>query len=172
MALTAGGQVEALAWNTSQGFSTALSTFTAQNYAAGCKERVVSAFHATLKMCACLGTFCTVLFVFFGSEVFSWIVPEPAAYEAGGLFLRIDGYTLLLMMMEITIQGLFYGTGRTLPPAVISITCNTLRIPLSILLAASGLGVAGVWWAISLSSGLKGIASFVWFRILQKKILA
>ena len=172
MALTAGGQVEALAWNTSQGFSTALSTFTAQNYAAGCKERVVSAFHATLKMCACLGTFCTVLFVFFGSEVFSWIVPEPAAYEAGGLFLRIDGYTLLLMMMEITIQGLFYGTGRTLPPAVISITCNTLRIPLSILLAASGLGVAGVWWAISLSSGIKGIASFVWFRILQKKILA
>ena len=40
MALTAGGQVEAIAWNTSQGFSTALSTFTAQNYAARRRERI------------------------------------------------------------------------------------------------------------------------------------
>ncbi|MGM9760627.1 MAG: MATE family efflux transporter [Parabacteroides sp.] len=171
-ALTAGGQVEALAWNTSQGFSTALSTFTAQNYAAGCKERVISAYHTTLKMCAGMGLFCTILFVFYGCELFSLIVPEPEAYKAGGLFLRIDGYTLLLMMMEITMQGLFYGTGRTLPPAVISVTFNTLRIPMAIVLAANGLGVAGVWWAISLSSGLKGIASFIWFQVLRRKILA
>ena len=34
MTLTAGGQMEAIAWNTSQGFSTALSAFTAQNFAA------------------------------------------------------------------------------------------------------------------------------------------
>lgn len=36
--LTTGGQLEAIAWNTSQGFSTALSTFVAQNYAAGKKR--------------------------------------------------------------------------------------------------------------------------------------
>lgn len=34
MTMTAGGQIEAIAWNTSQGFSTALSTFVAQNFAA------------------------------------------------------------------------------------------------------------------------------------------
>ena len=68
-------------------------------------------------------------------------------------------------------QGLFYGTGRTLPPAIISITFNSLRIPMAIGLTALGLGVAGVWWAISISSMLKGIVAFVWFRILQKKIL-
>lgn len=75
------------------------------------------------------------------------------------------------MMLEITMQGLFYGTGRTLPPAIISITFNSLRIPMAIGLTALGLGVAGVWWAISISSMLKGIVAFVWFRILQKKIL-
>ena len=32
MTMTAGGQIEAIAWNTSQGFSTALSTFVAQNF--------------------------------------------------------------------------------------------------------------------------------------------
>lgn len=35
MAFTTGGQIEAITWNTSQGFSTGLSTFIAQNYAAG-----------------------------------------------------------------------------------------------------------------------------------------
>lgn len=171
MTLTAGGQVEAIAWNTSQGFSTALSAFTAQNYAARCKERMVSAYHTTLKMTTVFGLFCTCLFVFFGSDVFSLIVPEREAYEAGGLFLRIDGYSMMLMMLEITMQGLFYGTGRTIPPAVISITFNTLRVPMAIGLTALGLGVAGVWWAVSLSSMMKGIVAFIWFRILQKKIL-
>lgn len=170
MALTAGGQVEAIAWNTSQGFSTALSAFTAQNYAARRRERIDQAYRTTLKMTSVFGLFCTLLFVFWGAEVFSIIVPEPAAYIAGGDFLRIDGYSMIFMMIEITMQGLFYGTGRTVPPAVISITFNTLRVPLAMGLGAAGLGVSGVWWAISISSTLKGIVSFIWFRILQKRI--
>lgn len=161
MTLTAGGQIEAIAWNTSQGFSTGLSAFVAQNYAAREKKRVLSAYHTTLKMTTIFGLFCTLLFVFWGSEVFSLIVPEKEAYEAGGIFLRIDGYSMMFMMLEITMQGLFYGTGRTVPPAIISITFNTLRIPMAIGLAAMGLGIEGVWWAISISSILKGIVSFI-----------
>ena len=80
MTLTAGGQMEAIAWNTSQGFSTALSAFTAQNYAARKKERILTAYHTTLKMTSIIGVLCTLLFVFYGSEVFSLIVPEQAAY--------------------------------------------------------------------------------------------
>ncbi len=170
MALTAGGQIEAIAWNTSQGFSTALSAFTAQNYAARKRERVYSAYRTTMLMTSVFGLFCTLLFVFFGGELFSVIVPEKAAYEAGGLFLKIDGYSMIFMMIEITMQGLFYGTGRTVPPAIISITFNTLRLPLAIFLGYIGFGIAGVWWAISISSILKGIVSFIWFRILEKKI--
>lgn len=171
MTLTAGGQMEAIAWNTSQGFSTALSTFVAQNFAAKKRERVIKAFHITLKITAWVGLFCTILFVFWGSDIFSLIVPEKEAYEAGGVFLRIDGYSMILMMLEITMQGLFYGTGRTVPPAIISIIFNFLRIPIAIGLTSLGLGINGVWWAISISSSLKGFVSFIWFRILQKKIL-
>ena len=57
MTMTAGGQIEAIAWNTSQGFSTALSTFVAQNFAAQKKERVLGAYHTTLKMTAMLVSF-------------------------------------------------------------------------------------------------------------------
>ena len=112
MTFTTGGQIEAITWNTSQGFSTALSAFIAQNYAAGRIERVLKAWHTTLWMTGIFGTFCTLLFVFFGNEVFSIFVPEQAAYEAGGVFLRIDGYSQLFMMLEITMQGVFYGIGQ------------------------------------------------------------
>ncbi len=171
MTLTAGGQLEAIAWNTSQGFSTALSAFVAQNYAAGKNDRVLGAYATTLKMTAVFGAFCTLLFVFWGSELFSLIVPDPQAYKAGGVFLRIDGYSMLFMMLEITTQGLFYGTGRTIPPAVISIGFNTLRIPLAMLLASIGMEITGVWWAISLTSIAKGITSAAWFAVLKRRIL-
>lgn len=171
MTLTAGGQIEALAWNTSQGFSTALSAFVGQNFTARKHERIVKAFKATLFMTALIGVGCTILFVFFGSEAFSVIVPEKTAYEAGGVFLRIDGYSMILMMFEITTQGLFYGTGRTLPPAIVSIGFNSLRIPLAMLLVTTALGITGVWWAISLTSMMKGIALFSWYLVIRKRLI-
>lgn len=170
VALTTGGQIEAIAWNTSQGFSTALSAFTAQNYAARKRNRVEAAYRTTLMMTSIFGVFCTFLYVFYGNEIFSIVVPEREAYMAGGLFLRIDGYSMMFLMLEITMQGLFYGLGRTVPPAVTSIVFNTLRLPLAMLLGAIGLGIEGVWWAICISSILKGIVSFIWFRTLSKKI--
>lgn len=170
VALTTGGQIEAIAWNTSQGFSTALSAFTAQNYAARKRDRVEAAYRTTLMMTSIFGIFCTFLYVFYGNEIFSIVVPEREAYMAGGLFLRIDGYSMMFLMLEITMQGLFYGIGRTVPPAVTSIVFNTLRLPLAMLLGAIGLGIEGVWWAICISSILKGIVSFIWFRTLSKKI--
>ncbi len=170
VALTTGGQIEAIAWNTSQGFSTALSAFTAQNYAARKRNRVEAAYRTTLMMTSIFGVFCTFLYVFYGNEIFSIVVPEREAYMAGGLFLRIDGYSIMFLMLEITMQGLFYGIGRTVPPAVTSIVFNTLRLPLAMLLGAIGLGIEGVWWAICISSILKGIVSFIWFRTLSKKI--
>jgi putative MATE family efflux protein len=172
MTFTTGGQIEGITWNTSQGFSTALSAFIAQNYAAGRMDRVLRSWYTTLWMTGVFGTLCTLLFFFFGSEVFAIFVPERAAYESGGIFLRIDSYSQMLMMVEITMQGVFYGIGRTMPPAVVSITFNYLRIPLSILFVRMGMGVEGIWWAVSATSIAKGVVLLAWFLIVRRKYLA
>lgn len=169
MTFTTGGQIEAITWNTSQGFSTALGAFTAQNYAAGRGDRIIKAYKRTLAMTSLFGIAGTVLFIFFGQELFSVFVPEEAAYVSGGEFLRIDGYSQLLMMLEIATQGVFYGIGRTVPPAIISIGGNYLRIPLALWLV-SFMGVDGIWWAVSISSMLKGIVLFVWLMAIRKKV--
>ena len=62
------------------------------------------------RMTGVFGSLCSLLFIFFGSEVFSIFVPEEAAYRVGGNFLRIDGYSQLFMMLEITMQGVFLRT--------------------------------------------------------------
>lgn len=117
------------------------------------------------------GTICSLLFIFCGNQIFAIFVPEREAYEAGGLALRIDGYSQLFMMLEITLQGVFYGIGRTMPPAIISISCNYLRIPMALLFVSFGWGLAGIWWCISITSIMKGIIIFVWFLIIKKKSL-
>ena len=74
MTFTTGGQIEAITWNTSEGFSTALSAFTAQNYAAGRGDRVLKAYKRTLAMTALFGIFGTVLFVCYGQDL-GWKLP-------------------------------------------------------------------------------------------------
>jgi Na+-driven multidrug efflux pump len=116
-----------------------------------------------------LGIAATLAFIFYGSEIFSLFVPEKAAYEAGGEYLLIIGLSQVFMMLELTTQGMFNGLGRTTPPALISILFNTLRIPLALVLGAQ-IGVTGVWWAISITTIFKGIISFTWYLLLQKRL--
>ncbi|MDR1153268.1 MAG: MATE family efflux transporter [Bacteroidales bacterium] len=156
---TAGGQIEGITWNTSQGFSTALGAFTAQNFAAGKVSRSWMAYRYTLGIMLSLGVFVTVAFLFFGDRIFGVIIPE--ATGAGGDYLFVMGFSQVFMMLELTTQGMFNGMGRTLPPAIVSIVFNFARIPLALLFAA-WLGITGVWWAISASSILKGIVLPLW----------
>ena len=171
MAMTTGGQIEAITWNSAQGFSTALSAFVAQNYAARQIHRVMKALKSMFFITFVFGMICTCLFIFCGNDIFSIFVPEKEAYEAGGLFLRIDGYSQLFMMLEITVQGVFYGIGRTVPPAIISVVFNYLRIPLALFFVSLGWGLAGIWWCVCLTSILKGIIILVWFLTIKKKTL-
>ncbi len=169
MSQTTGGQIEGITWNTSQGFSTALGAFVAQNYAAGKLDRMKKAYQYTLALMLSLGVVVTLAFIFLGKDIFGIFVPEPTAMMAGGEYLRIVGFSQIFMMLELTTQGMFNGTGRTVPPALISVLFNAARIPLALVLAP-GMGVAGVWLAITISTLLKGVILPIWFSIEYKNI--
>jgi Na+-driven multidrug efflux pump len=169
MSQTTGGQIEGITWNSSSGFSTALGSFTAQNFAANKIKRALSAYRVTLILMGILGSITSFMFIMFGDNIFSLFVSEKEAYKAGGAYLLILGVSQLFMMLEITTQGMFNGFGRTSPPAIISITFNTIRIPLAIFLG-SKIGVTGVWWAITITSIFKGIILFIWYQILKRRL--
>lgn len=169
MTQTTGGQIEAVTWNTSQGFSTALSAFMAQNYAANKIERGKKAYFYTLRIMVSVGIVVSIAFVFFGGSIFGLIVPHQDAIDAGSQYLMVMGLVQIFMMLELTTQGMFNGIGRTVEPAIISVVFNALRIPLAYYLA-SQMGIVGVWWAIAISSICKGIILPLWFSFLYKKV--
>lgn len=168
MAQTTGGQIEAVTWNTSQGFSTALSAYMAQNYAAGKIERGRKAYIYTLRIMLLVGVFVSMAFILFGGQIFGIVVPHEDAMRAGAEYLFVMGLVQIFMMLELTTQGMFNGIGRTVEPAVISITFNALRIPLAYALA-SQMGIVGVWWAIAISTVCKGIILPTWFAVIYRK---
>ena len=169
MTQTTGSQVEAVSWNTSQGFSTALSAFVAQNFAAGKPERGKKAYTNTLRVMLTYGILVSLAFIFFGGQIFGIIVPEESAIEAGAKYLFVMGLVQIFMMLELTTQGMFNGIGRTIEPAVISISFNALRIPLAWYLA-SHMGIMGVWWAIAISTVCKGTILPIWFMIVYSRV--
>ncbi len=169
--LTTGGQMEAITWNTSQGVTTALSAVVAQNYGAGNLRRTFDSYRLAMQLTFVFGVIGTLLFIFLGEEMFALIVPDPDTYMAGGVYLCINGYSQLFMMAEITTQGFLYGIGRTMPPAVISIAGNYARIPLAAMLIGMGWGLSGIWWAISITSILKGLAAVGYYFYAKRKLL-
>lgn len=168
MTQTTGGQIEGVTWNTAQGFSTALSAFVAQNYAAGKLERGKKAYTYTLRIMLSLGAIISIVFILFGGQLFGIIVPQKEAMEAGAAYLLVMGLVQIFMMLELTTQGMFNGIGRTIEPAVINIIFNGLRIPLAYYLATD-MGIMGVWWAIAISTVCKGILMPSCFAWIYKK---
>ena len=168
---TTGGQIEGITWNTTQGFATALGSFVAQNYSAGRMDRAKKAFAFTLRIMLSLGVVISIAFMLYGANIFSIFIPEENAYLAGGDYLFVLGISQIFMMLELTTQGMFNGIGRTAPPAIISMTFNAIRIPLAMYLATQ-MGVTGVWWAITITTVIKGTILILWYHVAQKKIIS
>ncbi|MTL68460.1 MATE family efflux transporter, partial [Turicibacter sanguinis] len=165
-----GSQIESISWMTAGGFSTALGAFVGQNYGAKQFDRIQKGYQTTMLLALGLGVFATVLLVFFGEPIFSFFLPEAEAIEQGKMYLKILGYSQLFMCIEITTQGLFNGLGRTYIPSIVGIILTGARIPLAYVIGQPHvLGIDGVWWAITLSSVVKGLVLAGIYFYLSKR---
>jgi putative MATE family efflux protein len=163
-----GSQIESISWMTASGFQTALSAFVGQNYGAKKWERIYKGYFTAIGTIAIMGIITSSLLIFFPGPIFSIFIREPKVIQDGIIYLRILGASQLFMCIEITTAGAFNGLGKTIPPSIVSIILNALRIPGALLLSIS-LGLTGVWWSISLSSILKGIILTSWFILLLRR---
>lgn len=165
-----GGQIESISWLTADGFSVAINAFIAQNYGAKQFSRVKEGYMNALKLIIGWGVFSTCLLVFFPETIFKIFISEPEVVPLGVDYLRILGYSQIFMCVEIVTSGAFSGLGKTLPPSLISVILTASRIPLATYLSSTALGLNGVWWAMTLTSMLKGIILFIWYRYTLKKL--
>ena len=163
-----GSQIEAISWMTAGGFQTAMSAFVGQNYGAKKWDRVAKSYYVGIAIMAVIGLLTTGLLYYGAKPIFSVFIPEAESIRYGVVYLKILALSQLFMCIELTTAGAFNGLGRTIPPSIIGITFNALRIPAALMLSSTSLGLNGVWWAISISSIFKGILLATWYLIMLK----
>lgn len=167
-----GSQIESISWMTAGGFSTAISAFVGQNYGAGKWDRIKEGYKKGLMIVGIIGIFATCLLIFGAIPIFRLFIPhDKEALEIGITYLRILGISQFFMTIEIATQGAFNGVGKTIPPSLVGITFNALRIPAALILS-NYLGLNGIWWSISISSVFKGIVLTTWYVLSLRKIPA
>lgn len=166
-----GSKIESISWMTAEGFSSAISAFMGQNYGAKKYHRIKEGYRKGMEIVGGIGIFATLLLVLAARPLFAIFVPRDIlAIEEGARYLRILGLSQFFMTVEIGTGGAFNGLGKTMPPAIVGVILNALRIPLAILLADyTNLALSGVWWSVSITSIFKGIILVCLFaRVLKR----
>lgn len=173
-ALTAGLRMEEITWLTAFSLHTAAATLTGQYLG---MERKDMARKATLRCwqmgLIVIGIMAVILFT--GNKIFIGIFIDHAeAIAIGGAYLKISSLSLLFMATMLILSGAFAGSGDTMPMFWATAPFYLTRIPIALFLAnAMGLGVNGIWWAITISNFGMGITIFLAFnsnRWMKKKV--
>ncbi len=158
-----GSQIESISWMTAAGFQSAMSAFMGQNYGAGRWDRIYRGYLVGLGIASVIGIFASAVLFFGAKPIFTIFISEAEAVVYGIIYLKIFAMSQFFMALEIITAGAFIGQGKTAPPSIVSTAFNLLRIPGALLLSATALGLKGVWWAVSISSVLKGVVMCVWY---------
>lgn len=166
-----GNQIESISWMTASGFSTAISAFIGQNYGADKWDRIRKGYKKGLQIVGTIGLFSTIVLIFGANPLFRFFIPDDLeALRIGVRYLRILGVSEILMTFEIASRGAFNGIGKTIPPSIVGVVFNALRIPMALVFSSTFLGLDGIWWSISISSALKGLVLTIWYIVVLKKV--
>lgn len=158
-----GGQIESISWNTADGFAAALNAFVAQNFGAGKTERVKKGYSLSVRVAALWGILIMFLFVVLPEPMARVFFHEEAVIRVAVGYLTIIGLSEGFLCVEITTIGALSGLGRTKLCSIISILFTGSRIPLAYLLSRT-MGITGIWWALTVTSVLKGMIFYFTFR--------
>ncbi len=161
-----GGQIESLSWNTADGFGSALNAFIGQNYGAKKTDRIKKGYSISLRLLVSWTALITIAFVFFPRPISVLFFHEEEVIRLSMDYLRILGFSEILLSVEMMTVGALSGLGRTKLCSVISITLTVMRIPLALLLSGTSLGLNGIWWALTLSSVSTGMIFYIVFQYI------
>ena len=159
-----GGQIESVSWNTADGFAAALNAFTAQNYGAGKHDRIRHGYRISFGILAVWGLIITAAFVFLPKPIAGLFFHDAESLSIAVNYLIIIGFSEGFMAIELMTIGALSGLGLTKLCSIISILLTGARIPLALVLSHTEMGLSGIWWALSLTSIVKGIVFTLTFR--------
>jgi putative MATE family efflux protein len=165
-AMGIGNRVESFSYLTCYGFSVAASTLVGQNLGAGKPDRAARCAWGAVGLGIGLTTIFSALFLGLPGLIASVFTDDPQVLRIAVDYLVILGLSQSAMAVEIILEGAFSGAGNTIPPMVVMLPCSLARIPLAWYLAFElGWGVNGIWWTLTITTGVKAAILAYWFAL-------
>ncbi len=172
-AFAAAVKIDSFAYMPVQDFGNAFSTFTAQNYGAGKKERIQSGIKSAVS-CAVLFSLLVSLIVYVFAEPLLLLFVKPTEREIldiGVQYLRIEGAFYLGIGCLFLLYGLYRAVERPGMSVVLTILSLGTRVALAYGLSAiPSVGVVGIWWSVPIGWFLADAAGF-WYYRKKKEVL-
>lgn len=138
------------------GIAVAGSSLVGRNLGAGCPEGAQQTVRSMRILALATGTLFTLIFWFAGPIIVALFTEDPGVAREAIRYVQILAASQLFVAYEVMHEKTLLGAGYTAPLFLVSVPGNVLRLPLAWFLATHlGLGAAGVWWAINLSTVLK-----------------
>lgn len=162
-ALGVGHKLEGVAYMAATGFALAAAAVVGQNLGAVRPDRARRAGWLTTGYAVAIASAAAVAFLAFPETLMSVFSSDPTVIANGQSYLRIIAVAELAMAVEIVLEGAMGGAGFTLQPMLWSTGLTAARIPLGAWFAGA-FGLAGVWWAISLTAMGRGVAMALLWR--------
>jgi len=161
--------IESLAFMAAGGFATAITAFIGQNFGAKKWGRMRSTYRVATIVMAVYGVAVTVILFTLATPLISIFLDDPADIIIGRDYLRIIGLAQLLFCMEGVATGSFRGQGLTFKPTIVSGTSNVIRVFVTYALAATALGITGVWVGIAIAMTLRSAWMLAWHWWYMRK---
>lgn len=159
-----GSQAESLSWLLAGGFASALCAYVGQNYGGRKWARIHQGYRLSSIVMVGWGLAVTAFLFFGGRLIFQLFLPDnPVAVEIGARYLRILAACQFFQCIEGLAAGAFRGMGKTMPPSIISFTCNAARVVVAYLLSLTPLGLYGIFWGVSLGAVARGAWMYLWY---------
>jgi len=148
------------------GLSMATSTLVGQNIGAGKIERA----EKITKLSALIGfiilTIVGIIMFLFAKQISAIFIPgELETIQSSALFIKIMALTFGFIGIQMSLNGLFRGSGNTMISMVLSIVSLwVLRFPLAYILSKhTALAEVGLWIAFPAANVLAAIITVIWF---------
>jgi len=156
-------RAESVTYLVTNGFGAATATAVGQNLGAGRPDRAGRAAWASVGWMVAYASATGALLVGWPQAVLRVFSSDASVIAMGAPYLRILGYAQPLMAVEIVLEHAFSGAGDTVPPMLISVPLNALRIPLLMWAVRSGGGLLAIGWVLAVTCAARGVLSALWF---------
>ncbi len=165
-ALGIGHRIESLSFLICLGFSYTAVTLVGQNVGAGNTKRAEKAAWLITAIISAVSFLIAIAYYYLSHPLATIFARDPKTLEIAIHYLKIISFCQVFMGISIVLDGAFSGSGDTVPPMVLSISLNVLRLPLAYLLAISfSMGTDGIWWTITILCILRGICTALLFSL-------